>query len=161
GLGGAGKPCREAVHPAGPRRRPDPGSIVDCPQCHAGGAGAGLPRRRVDRRTARPETVRRGPRGVAMTWLAWRLHRRQLLFAAIALGLLAAALVVTGQRIHHAFTGTGLARCLAVMQPVADYRQVDPVLGLPDCHAPAERFTAEFDGYFQPAVLLLVLPMLV
>ena len=98
-----------------------------------------------------------------MTWLAWRQHRRQLLFGLIGLALLAAVLVPTGLPVHRAFGDSGLARCLDAMSPIADYRLSDPATGLPDCHEPAERFSAEHDGsgYLAVGLLLIFLPLLV
>ena len=48
-----------------------------------------------------------------MIWLTWRQHRKQALFTAIALALLAALMVPTGLQMHHAINSSGLADCLS------------------------------------------------
>jgi ABC-2 family transporter protein len=47
-----------------------------------------------------------------MTWLVWRQHRQQALFALLGLVALAAFLVPTGLRMHDEFRDSGLADCL-------------------------------------------------
>jgi hypothetical protein len=47
-----------------------------------------------------------------MTWLVWRQHRQQALFAVLALAALAAFLVPTGIQMHTAFQRAGLDDCL-------------------------------------------------
>jgi len=91
-----------------------------------------------------------------MTWLTWRQHRKQFLFAIIGLAVLAAVLVPTGRSQYRAFDGSGLAACLRTMGETIDYRLADT-----DCHEPLERFSAEYSGDFAPAVLLIFLPLLV
>jgi hypothetical protein len=47
-----------------------------------------------------------------MTWLVWRQHRKQLLFAVAALVMLAAFFVGTGRPMHDRFERAGLPECL-------------------------------------------------
>jgi hypothetical protein len=47
-----------------------------------------------------------------MTWLVWRQHRKQLLFAAVALVVFAAFFSYTGRPIHDRFERAGLPGCL-------------------------------------------------
>src|SRR6266540_774600 len=129
--GRATKPHRQAVHIAGTHQRHHPRSTVDGTGHHTRGPGAGLPRRGVRGRAARPDphrhlgrqwTERSGVRGQAagtwrhggteMIWLTWRQHRKQLLFTVLGLAVLAALMVPTGRQMHRAYVDTGLADCL-------------------------------------------------
>jgi hypothetical protein len=47
-----------------------------------------------------------------MTWLVWRQHRKQLLFAVAALVVLAAFFIGTGRPMHDRFERAGLPDCL-------------------------------------------------
>jgi hypothetical protein len=51
-----------------------------------------------------------------MTWLVWRQHRKQLLFAAAALVVLAAFFIYTGRPMHDRFERAGLPDCLPAAQ---------------------------------------------
>ena len=70
-----------------------------------------------------------------MTWLVWRQHRKQLLFAAAALVVLAAFFVGTGRPIHDRFDRAGLPGCLpeAMEAPVV----VDLAASAPATPGPA------------------------
>jgi hypothetical protein len=70
-----------------------------------------------------------------MTWLVWRQHRKQLLFAAAALVVLAAFFVGTGRPIHDRFDRAGLPGCLpeAMEAPVV----VDLAASVPATPGPA------------------------
>ncbi|MER5916618.1 hypothetical protein ABT124_41145 [Streptomyces sp. NPDC001982] len=46
-----------------------------------------------------------------MIWLTWRQHRKQALYAVVALAVLAAAMVPTGLHMHSVFESSGLAAC--------------------------------------------------
>ncbi len=48
-----------------------------------------------------------------MIWLTWRQHRKQALYTLIALAVLAAVMLPTGLAMHHTYTNSGLAACLA------------------------------------------------
>ena len=47
-----------------------------------------------------------------MTWLVWRQHRKQLLFAVAALVVLSAFFIGTGRPMHGRFERAGLPDCL-------------------------------------------------
>jgi hypothetical protein len=89
-----------------------------------------------------------------MTWLAWRQHRKQVLFAVIGLLGLAALLVPTGIGEHRAFVDTGLADCL---------RTMDRAAGAPGgaCDQAATAFINRYEGLAPVAVLFVFLPLLV
>ncbi|HKT04316.1 MAG TPA: ABC transporter permease subunit [Rugosimonospora sp.] len=55
-----------------------------------------------------------------MIWLTWRQLRTQAMVAAVFLGVLAVALVVTGLRLAHIYDTSGVATCQANCQAVAD-----------------------------------------
>jgi hypothetical protein len=48
-----------------------------------------------------------------MTWLTWRQHRGEALGAALVLGALGALLLALGLAMHSAYSGDGVAACLA------------------------------------------------
>jgi hypothetical protein len=48
-----------------------------------------------------------------MTWLVWRQHRGEALIASIGVGILAAALIITGIQIAASFQSLGVATCVA------------------------------------------------
>jgi hypothetical protein len=48
-----------------------------------------------------------------MTWLVWRQHRAQALFAVAALSVFAVFLIATGEQMSAVFHGSGLASCLS------------------------------------------------
>jgi ABC-2 family transporter protein len=102
-----------------------------------------------------------------MTWLVWRQHRAQALFALLALAALAAFLVPTGLQMHSAFERAGLDDCLPatarvefVQQGVGDNADVASKQ-VRTCHDLAERFAERFGGSLgSVAVLLPFLPLL-
>jgi hypothetical protein len=82
-----------------------------------------------------------------MIWLTWRQHRMQLLFGAVALGLITAFMLPTGLGIWHGFRSTGLAGCLAVPGR--------------DCNSLADAFLHRYSGLQFTVPLFLILPALV
>jgi ABC-2 family transporter protein len=120
-----------------------------------------------------------------MTWLVWRQHRKQLLFAVAALVVLGAFFVGTGQPMHRRFERAGLPECLpqAVKATVViDLAQVpaapgpapsvpeavDQPLELDDellangvCVQSARAFFEDYQNVIFAGLLLLILPMLV
>ena len=125
-----------------------------------------------------------------MTWLVWRQHRTQLLFAAAALVVLGVFFVGTGRPIHDRFERAGLPGCLpaAMEEPVVvDLAPVSAAPGpepaLPDgvdkppepstpelddatlanarCVQDARAFFDDYQNVIFVGLLLLILPMLV
>ena len=99
-----------------------------------------------------------------MSWLVWRQHRRQALFALAGLIALAAFLVPTGTRMQHAFERAGLPGCLSAAARV-EFVQVGEN---PDqasdqarrCHELAGQFADRFGGLDRVGILLWFLPLL-
>jgi hypothetical protein len=91
-----------------------------------------------------------------MIWLAWRRHRKQFLYTAIALAALAAVMLPTGLSMHHVFTDSGLAACLARI-PTA------PVISanVDTCGQLSSEFSRQFNGMGFIAILFLILPALI
>jgi hypothetical protein len=98
-----------------------------------------------------------------MSWLVWRQHRQQALFALAGLAVLAAFLVPTGLQMHTAFTKAGLDDCLAAAARV-EFVQVGEN---PDqasdqarrCQDRAERFASRFGNRGTVGILLWFLPL--
>jgi len=119
-----------------------------------------------------------------MTWLVWRQHRQQLLFALAALVALAAFFVGTGRPIHDRFERAGLPDCLpeAMQAPVVvdlgaapgspgqsgvddasepDTSELDgAMLANGRCVQEAREFFGDYQNVIFAGLLLLVLPML-
>lgn len=91
-----------------------------------------------------------------MIWLTWRQHRKQALSALIALAALAAVIVPTGLAMHHAFTGSGLAACLA-KQGTAQFTPG----GAPDCSDLKQQFENQYSSLFLVGILCVILPVFV
>jgi ABC-2 family transporter protein len=91
-----------------------------------------------------------------MIWLTWRQHRKQALYTLIALAALAAVMLPTGLAMHHAFTGSGLAACLAKQGT----SQLSPA-SAPDCSALRQQFQSQYGSLAFLAILFVVLPVLV
>jgi hypothetical protein len=91
-----------------------------------------------------------------MIWLTWRQHRKQVLYTAIALAVLAAVMLPTGLSMHHVFTDSGLAACLAKV-PTA------PVISanVDTCGTLSGEFSRQFNSMGFIAILFLILPVLV
>ncbi|WBB70002.1 transporter [Micromonospora sp. WMMD812] len=91
-----------------------------------------------------------------MIWLAWRQHRKQLLFTALAFLALAALMVPIGLAMRHTFGELGLPQC------VRDLARADVATATVDsCDAGFRRFTNQYGALNLVAVLLVVLPALV
>jgi ABC-type transport system involved in multi-copper enzyme maturation permease subunit len=111
-----------------------------------------------------------------MTWLVWRQHRKQVLFALAALVVLGAFFVGTGRPMHDRFEKMGLPDCLPqAMQATAvvDLEGVDDAqqgqfseldkatLADGRCVQQAREFFSDYNSVILVGLLLLVLPMLV
>lgn len=92
-----------------------------------------------------------------MIWLTWRQHRRQFLFAVLALGALAALLVPVGRQMHKAFADTGAAGCLRGLG-TAD--MVDMQQGF-ICDRAISKFADAWGAMQFPAALLVLVPLLI
>ncbi len=98
-----------------------------------------------------------------MSWLVWRQHRQQALFALLGLAALAAFLVPTGLQMHTAFQRAGLDDCL----PAAARVEFVQVGENPDqasdqarrCQDLAERFASRFGNRGTVGILLWFLPL--
>ena len=91
-----------------------------------------------------------------MIWLTWRQHRKQFLYTAIALIVLAAVLLPTGLSMHHVFTDSGLAACLAKVS-------TSPVVSqnADTCGQLSNEFARQFNSMGFIGILFLILPALV
>lgn len=89
-----------------------------------------------------------------MIWLTWRQHRKQALFTAIALAVLAALMVPTGLKMHDVYDSSGLGACLAKLGD-------EPVVRGGGCRALKEQFDNRFAGFQFVAILFAILPLLV
>ena len=118
-----------------------------------------------------------------MTWLVWRQHRKQLLFAVIALAALAAFFVGTGRPMHDRFERVGLPDCLprareapvvvdlsatagtpapegAELAPPQDPQLDDATVAVGRCVQDARAFFDDYQNVIFIGLLFLVLPML-
>ena len=98
-----------------------------------------------------------------MSWLVWRQHRQQALFALAVLAVLAAFLVPTGLQMHTAFAKAGLDDCLSAAARV-EFVQVgenpDPASDQARrCQDLAERFSNRFGNRGTVGILLWFLPL--
>src|SRR6266540_2110085 len=152
--GRATKPHRQAVHIAGTHQRHHPRSTVDGTGHHTRGPGAGLPRRGVRGRAARPDPHRYG--GTEMIWLTWRQHRKQLLFTVLGLAVLAALMVPTGRQMHRAYVDTGLADCLHKL----GRSELIPVESSA-CRPQLQQFNNKYENFAFLGALFVFLPLLV
>lgn len=91
-----------------------------------------------------------------MMWLTWRQHRKQALFTAIAFAALAAVLVPVGLAMHHSFTHSGLAACLAGLGT----GQLIPN-NTSACDNLSQQFHTQYGGLTNVGILLVLLPLLV
>ncbi|SCF14551.1 ABC-2 family transporter protein [Micromonospora viridifaciens] len=91
-----------------------------------------------------------------MIWLAWRQHRKQLLFTLIGFAALAALMIPIGLSMRHTFTDLGLPDCVRQLART----DVAPTT-IDSCEAGFRRFTNRYGSLNLVAVLLLVLPILV
>lgn len=92
-----------------------------------------------------------------MIWLTWRQHRKQALFAAVGLAVLAAVLVPTGLQMYDALADTGLDACVRRLgQAVLVERSA-----FEPCGEAASRFESKYLNRAFLAALLAFLPLLV
>ena len=126
-----------------------------------------------------------------MTWLVWRQHRKQLLFALAALVVVAGFFIGTGRPMHDRFERAGLPECLpAAMEAPVVVDLADPDPGAPGpepalpegvdkppepetpeldattlansrCAQDARGFFGDYQNVIFIGLLLLILPMLV
>jgi hypothetical protein len=93
-----------------------------------------------------------------MIWLAWRQHRKQALFTAVGLAVLAALMVPTGLAMHHALTRNGLAGCLQA----AGHAVLVPAQADTDtCDRAFNQFSNQYSALTQVGILFLTLPLFV
>jgi hypothetical protein len=94
-----------------------------------------------------------------MTWLVWRQHRKQLLFALAALVVVAGFFIGTGRPMHDRFERAGLPECLpAAMEAPVVVDLADPDPGAPGpepalpegVDKPPEPETPELDATTSP-----------
>jgi hypothetical protein len=91
-----------------------------------------------------------------MIWLAWRQHRKQALFTAVGLVLLAVLLVPTGLAMRHTFADLGLDDCVRALG-TASMIPADA----DTCGRASIRFNGQYGVLTTIGVLFLVLPLLV
>jgi hypothetical protein len=89
-----------------------------------------------------------------MIWLTWRQHRKQALFAVIALAVLAAVLIPTGLQMYDGMTDTGLRECVRTRGVSVDPRRPG------DCEQAASAFSFRYGSRVYLAGLLVFLPLL-
>jgi ABC-type transport system involved in multi-copper enzyme maturation permease subunit len=91
-----------------------------------------------------------------MMWLVWRQHRKQVLFTAIALAVLAALMIPTGLAMRNTFAKLGLPDCIAKIGTA------DLVPGTGEaCQRAMNQFGSQYTTMSLIGILFLVLPMLV
>ena len=117
-----------------------------------------------------------------MTWLVWRQHRKQLLFAVAALVVLGAFFIGTGRPMHDRYERAGLPDCLPEAEkapvvvdlgdapgvpggvdnaPAQDTPELDDAtLADARCLQHARAFFDDYENVMFVGLLLLVLPML-
>jgi hypothetical protein len=91
-----------------------------------------------------------------MMWLTWRQYRKQALYTAIALVVLAAVMLPTGLAMHHTFTHSGLAACL---KKVGTAQTVSGDGS--DCGPLSQQFSNQYSAMTFVAILFVLLPVLV
>ncbi len=91
-----------------------------------------------------------------MMWLTWRQHRKQALYTAIALVVLAAVMLPTGLAMHHTFTHSGLAACLRTLGTA----QTTGENGR-DCGALGQQFSNQYSSMTFVGILFVLLPVFV
>ncbi|MEV1331319.1 transporter [Micromonospora costi] len=91
-----------------------------------------------------------------MIWMAWRQHRRQVLFTLLAFAALAALMVPLGLAMRHSFDQLGLPDCVQALSRGDVARET-----MDSCEQGFRRFTNQYGALNFVAVLLLILPLLV
>ncbi|MFF2657096.1 ABC transporter permease [Kitasatospora sp. NPDC058032] len=87
-----------------------------------------------------------------MIWLTWRQHRKQALWTAVALAVLAAVLVPTGLSMRSSFEDSGLGTCLRALGH-------SRFVGGDGCEALSQRFGNQYDSTAFLAILFVLLPI--
>lgn len=90
-----------------------------------------------------------------MIWLTWRQHRKQAVYTLIALVVVAAIMLPTGLAMHHTFTRSGLAACLAKLgtaQLISSGHACDNL---------SDQFGKQFSTVTNIGFLFVILPVLV
>jgi hypothetical protein len=82
-----------------------------------------------------------------MTWLIWRQHRQQAVFAVATCALISLLLILTGVHMHNIFRSSGLGQCLAAR-------------GHADCGDLESAFESRFSTLRQLVPFFMVLPAL-
>jgi ABC-type transport system involved in multi-copper enzyme maturation permease subunit len=91
-----------------------------------------------------------------MIWLTWRQLRKQTMYTALALIALAALMLPTGLAMHHSFTSSGLADCIAKIGTS------QLISGRTDnCTTLREQFSNQYNGMTFIGILFVVLPVFV
>ncbi|MFJ9693374.1 ABC transporter permease [Kitasatospora sp. NPDC101183] len=89
-----------------------------------------------------------------MTWLIWRQHRKQFLWALVTLAVLAAVMLPTGLAMRGTYHDLGLADCLGRL----GHTTLAPDGG--GCEQLTRRFDNKYGGLLYAAILFLLLPVL-
>ncbi|MFG3698297.1 transporter [Micromonospora sp. NPDC047620] len=91
-----------------------------------------------------------------MIWLTWRQHRKQALFTAIGLAILATFMIPTGLAMRHTFADKGLADCVRALG-------TDSLVpaSADTCGKASIEFNSQYGTMSMIGVLFLVLPLLV
>lgn len=90
-----------------------------------------------------------------MSWLVWRQHRKQLLFALIGLALLALVLIPTGLSSHKEISA--YSKCLDGLG-TADFV---PHAKVESCQGLSDKFGTTHETWAYAGILLLTLPLLI
>jgi ABC-type transport system involved in multi-copper enzyme maturation permease subunit len=91
-----------------------------------------------------------------MIWLTWRQYRKQALYTLIGLAVLAAVMLPTGLAMHHTFTSSGLAACLAKLSTATITSG-----NARDCGALTQQFQNQYSSMSFIAILFVILPAIV
>jgi ABC-type transport system involved in multi-copper enzyme maturation permease subunit len=91
-----------------------------------------------------------------MIWLTWRQHRKQAFYTLIALAAVAVVMLLTGLAMHHTFTNSGLASCLAKLGTA----QINS-RNAPDCSSLSQQFSNQYSSMTFIGILFVILPVFV
>jgi ABC-type transport system involved in multi-copper enzyme maturation permease subunit len=90
-----------------------------------------------------------------MIWLTWRQHRKQAFYTLVALVAMAAVFIPTGLAMHHTFTSSGLAACLAKLGTAAVVPDANT------CDSLSQQFANQYSGMTFIGILFVILPVFV
>jgi hypothetical protein len=93
-----------------------------------------------------------------MIWLAWRQHRKPLLFTVAGLAVVVALILPTGLAMHKAYKDTGLAECLRTRAATPTRTGSGPIQ---TCDTIASNFNNRYTSMLFLAILFVILPLLV